>query len=56
MGPDSVGGRLVAIQMDGVVGRCMVAVRSENAVTPRPVFDAVASVLPGFESEEAFTF
>lgn len=51
-----VGGRLVAIHMKGTVGQCCVTVKSLNTATARPVFDAAAPVLGGFEEAEVFTF
>ena len=50
------GGRLVAIHMNGAVGQCRVTVRSANAVTSRPIFDATAAVLDGFDRAPSFTF
>ena len=50
------GGRLVAIQMSGVVGQCRVTVKSPNAATARPIFDATAPVLEGFEKAKEFSF
>lgn len=50
------GGRLVAIVSDGGPGRVMVWIRSHGSYTPREVFDATATILPGFEKKPAFTF
>lgn len=50
------GGRLVAIHMSGPVGQCRVTLKSANAATARPVFDATAPVLDGFARAETFTF
>jgi protein-L-isoaspartate(D-aspartate) O-methyltransferase len=48
------GGRLVTIETSGGVGRAVVYVRSGDHVHPRPLFDASAAVIPGFEREEEF--
>jgi protein-L-isoaspartate(D-aspartate) O-methyltransferase len=50
------GGRIVAIQMTGPIGRCMVWTRAGQALSARAVFDATAPVLPGFDVVPAFTF
>jgi len=50
------GGRLVTIVSDGGPGRVVVWIRSRGSYTPREVFDASATVLPGFEKKPAFTF
>lgn len=50
------GGRLAAIVMKGAVGRCEVMVKSGGARGGRPVFDATAPVLPGFERVQQFVF
>lgn len=50
------GGRLIAIHMNGAVGQCRVTVKSPNAVTARPVFDASAPVLAGFDRAKTFVF
>lgn len=51
-----VGGRLVAIFIDGALGQCRVLVKTENACTSRYAFDAWAPVLSGFEAERSFAF
>jgi protein-L-isoaspartate(D-aspartate) O-methyltransferase len=48
------GGRLVAIRMDGRVGKAVVATRSGRTFDERPVFDAVAPLLPGTIKATAF--
>lgn len=50
------GGRLVAIHMNGAVGQCRITVKSLNTATARPVFDASAPVLAGFERAKTFVF
>ena len=50
------GGRLAAIKMDGELGVCHIWRRVNGAVSSRPVFNATAPVLPGFDSERSFTF
>lgn len=51
-----VGGRLVAIFIDGALGQCRVMVRTEAARSTRYAFDAWAPVLQGFEKERSFAF
>lgn len=51
-----IGGKLVAIFIDGAVGQCRVLVRSQNSFSSRYAFDAWAPVLPGFEKEKTFAF
>ena len=51
-----IGGRLVAIFVDGAVGQCRVVVKTEAARSSRYAFDAWADVLPGFEKEKSFAF
>lgn len=51
-----IGGRLVAIFVDGAVGQCRVMVRSETTCSSRYAFDAWAPVLSGFEKKETFAF
>lgn len=50
------GGRLVAIRMEGVLGQCCVWQRADRTVSSRPVFDASAPVLPGFDAARRFAF
>jgi protein-L-isoaspartate(D-aspartate) O-methyltransferase len=49
-------GRLGIVERIGPVGRAMVYSRSEDGVGGRPVFDASARLLPGFEPKAAFAF
>jgi protein-L-isoaspartate(D-aspartate) O-methyltransferase len=49
------GGRLVAIEVAGPVGRCTVWTRAGDALSARRAFDAMAPVLPGFDVAPAFT-
>lgn len=51
-----IGGRLVAIFVDGAQGQCRVIVKTQNAKSSRYAFDAWAQVLPGFEKEKSFAF
>ncbi|MEM7212105.1 MAG: protein-L-isoaspartate O-methyltransferase [Pseudomonadota bacterium] len=51
-----IGGRLVAIFVDGALGQCRVMVRTDAANSTRYAFDAWAAVLPGFEKEKSFAF
>ena len=48
------GGRIVAILMDGALGRVMVGHKSSGDVDWRFAFNATAPVLPGFERARAF--
>ncbi len=50
------GGRLVAIRIEGAVGRATAWTRIGDRLEPRPLFDAAAAILPGFEPEESFAF
>ncbi len=50
------GGRIVAISMDGPLGRCLLGVKSGGAMGYRPVFDAAAPILPGLERPKGFEF
>ncbi|MGD1924658.1 MAG: protein-L-isoaspartate O-methyltransferase [Paracoccaceae bacterium] len=56
LGQLKVGGRLVAVFVDGAIGQCRLMVRSETTVSSRYAFDAWAPILSGFEREEAFAF
>jgi protein-L-isoaspartate(D-aspartate) O-methyltransferase len=50
------GGRLAVIVNDGPIGRATLFTKSGDAVGDRVVFDAHASMLPGFEREYSFVF
>ncbi len=52
------GGRLVCVEMPPgkPVGRGVLVTRYGDAIAKREVFDAVESLLPGFEKEQAFSF
>lgn len=50
------GGRLVAVELRGAVGRATAWTRLGDRLTPRPLFDAPAAALPGFGPEESFAF
>lgn len=50
------GGRMVAIMMDGALGRCMLGRKTANGMDWRWSFDATAPVLPGFEKRTIFAF
>lgn len=50
------GGRIVAIVVEGAVGRASFGLRTEGGVAWRRVFDAAAPVLPGFAAVKAFEF
>jgi len=49
------GGRIVALYMQGVSGKCRLGVKADGRIAWRTVFDASAQVLPGFERERGFT-
>lgn len=49
-------GRLVAVVGEGGYGRAMVLERAGSGFSGRPVFDAAAPALPGFERAPAFVF
>nr|WP_238934816.1 protein-L-isoaspartate O-methyltransferase [Maricaulis parjimensis] len=50
------GGRLVVIVRKGPVGKATVFTKSSAGIGERVVFDATATVLPGFEAETGFAF
>ena len=51
------GGRLVAVVAPpGEPGRAVLAVRTQGAISVRPVFDAATHRLPGFAREPGFVF
>lgn len=50
------GGRLTGIVTDGRGGRATLFVRSSDGVGSRTLFDAAATILPGFEKSAGFVF
>lgn len=50
------GGRIIAIVAEGAIGKCRIAVRAENSMAVRDVFDATAPVLDGFRKAKEFVF
>jgi protein-L-isoaspartate(D-aspartate) O-methyltransferase len=50
------GGRLAAILRRGWIGRAMLYSKASGAVSGRPMFDASAEYLPGFEPNVQFAF
>lgn len=48
------GGRIVAVAMTGVIGGATAYIRSGDGFQVRLLFDAMATVLPGFEVEQEF--
>lgn len=50
------GGRMILVLREGSVGRAMIFVRSGDAVSSRPLFDANLPMLTGFEPQRHFTF
>ncbi|MCI4663408.1 MAG: protein-L-isoaspartate O-methyltransferase [Neomegalonema sp.] len=50
------GGRIIAILMDGPIGRCVIGVKSGDIVGYRQAFDAAAPILPGLEQPKSFEF
>ncbi len=51
-----IGGRIVAIKMQGALGQCMIGLQTKTGIDWRWAFDATAPVLPGFEKPEEFRF
>lgn len=49
------GGRIGAVFMDGAVGTAKVGYKTGGRMTWRPVFNAAAPVLPGFQATRGFT-
>lgn len=52
----AMGGRLGVVEREGVLGRAVLYVRSEDGVGRRDLFDAFPPVLAGFEAETGFAF
>jgi protein-L-isoaspartate(D-aspartate) O-methyltransferase len=52
----SENGRLAVIEREGPVGRARIYTKAKGSVGERSVFDANASLLPGFEPEPGFVF
>ncbi len=50
------GGRLAAIVRRGWLGHAYLFTKSSGAVSGRPIFDAAAEYLPGFEKQPHFVF
>ena len=50
------GGRICALFAEGALGSARVGYKIDGQVTWRSVFNALAPVLPGFETHRAFTF
>ena len=50
------GGRLAAIIRRGWLGHAYLFTKSSGAVSGRPIFDAAAEYLPGFEKQPHFVF
>jgi protein-L-isoaspartate(D-aspartate) O-methyltransferase len=50
------GGRAVAVLARGAVGKATVWHRSGSHIDSRPIFDAGAPLLPGFEPAAGFVF
>ena len=50
------GGRMVAVMMEGALGRCMIGLKTERGMDWRWSFDATAPLLPGFEKQTIFSF
>ncbi len=50
------GGRICALFSDGAFGDARIGYKIDGHVTWRPMFNALAPVLPGFEAHRAFTF
>jgi protein-L-isoaspartate(D-aspartate) O-methyltransferase len=56
LGQLAAGGRLAVIVRKGWLGHCYLYCKSSGAVSGRPVFDAGAEILPGFEAKPQFVF
>lgn len=52
----ALNGRLGVIERGARLGRAVVYGRSEEGVGKRPVFEAAAAFLPGFEPKQGFAF
>lgn len=50
------GGRMAVLRRNDSSGRCDILVKSGQAASSRPVFDAAAPLLPGFEPRAEFEF
>lgn len=48
------GGRIGAVFMEGAVGTARIGYKADGRVTWRPVFNASAPVLPGFQAKRSF--
>ncbi|WP_137112055.1 protein-L-isoaspartate O-methyltransferase [Rhodobacter sp. SY28-1] len=48
------GGRIGAVFMEGAVGTARIGYKTEGRVSWRPVFNASAPVLPGFQAKRSF--
>ena len=48
------GGRIVALFAEGTLGVAKLGVKADGAISWRPIFNAGAPVLPGFEAERSF--
>jgi protein-L-isoaspartate(D-aspartate) O-methyltransferase len=48
------GGRIGAVFMEGAVGTARIGYKTDGRVTWRPVFNATAPVLPGFQASRTF--
>ena len=51
-----LGGRLALVERDGPTGKAVLYVSAEDGFGRRPLFDAMAPVLPGFEPQAGFAF
>jgi protein-L-isoaspartate(D-aspartate) O-methyltransferase len=52
----ALNGRLGVVERDGVQGRAMLYMRSEDGVGVRALFDATPPLLPGFAAVQGFAF
>lgn len=50
------GGRMLLIEGESVAARAMLYSRGDAGISGRPLFNASAPVLPGFEAAQAFAF
>lgn len=56
LGQLAEGGRLVTIIRKGWLGHAYLFTKSSGTVSGRPIFDAGAEILPGFEAKQGFVF
>lgn len=50
------GGRIATIFSDGITGQCCIGIKQATSISWRPIFSAVAPVMPGFQQRQEFVF